>query len=80
VTKICDFIVDFLREFEAVFKKALTRARVSGASGELFYEKKTRGRKSRIRVPLKVAQSGLFDKKNQGSKVSLHCPFKLFLY
>jgi hypothetical protein len=29
VTKIGDFIVDFLREFEATFKKALTR--VSGA-------------------------------------------------
>jgi hypothetical protein len=31
-------IVDFLREFEAIFKKALTR--VSGAQGELFDEKK----------------------------------------
>jgi hypothetical protein len=29
VTKIGDFVVDFLREFEAIFKKALTR--VSGA-------------------------------------------------
>jgi hypothetical protein len=25
VTKIVDFIVDFLREFEAIFKKACTR-------------------------------------------------------
>jgi hypothetical protein len=37
VTKIGDLIVDFLREFEAIFKKALTR--VAGAQGELIYEK-----------------------------------------
>jgi hypothetical protein len=40
VTKIDDFIVDFHREFEAIFKKALTW--VSGAYWELFDEK-TRG-------------------------------------
>jgi hypothetical protein len=51
VTKIGDFIVDFLREFEAIFKKALTRE--SGAYKELFDEK-TKGRKYRFRVPLKV--------------------------
>jgi hypothetical protein len=38
VTKIGDFIVDFLREVEAIFKKALTR--VSGAWGVLFDKKK----------------------------------------
>jgi hypothetical protein len=38
VTKIGDFIVDFIREFETIFKKTLTR--VSGAKGELFDEKK----------------------------------------
>jgi hypothetical protein len=38
-------------EFEAVFEKTSTR--VSGAQGKLFDEKKTRGRKSRVRVPLK---------------------------
>jgi hypothetical protein len=48
VTKIGNFVVDFLPEFEAIFKKALIR--VSGAQGELFDEKKTRGRKSRVRV------------------------------
>jgi hypothetical protein len=37
VTKIGDFIVNFLREFEAKFKKALTCE--SGAKGELFDEK-----------------------------------------
>jgi hypothetical protein len=35
--KIGDFIVEYLREFEAIFKKALYR----GAQGELFDEKKT---------------------------------------
>jgi hypothetical protein len=37
-TKIGDFVVDFLCEFKAIFKKALIRA--SGASVELFDEKK----------------------------------------
>jgi hypothetical protein len=37
-----DFTVDFLREFEAIFKKALTR--VSGAYGELFDEKNQRSK------------------------------------
>jgi hypothetical protein len=32
-----DFIVEYLREYEAICKKALTR--VSGAQMELFYEK-----------------------------------------
>jgi hypothetical protein len=40
-----------MREFEAIFKKALTR--VSGAQRDLFDEK-NRGRKSRDRVPLKT--------------------------
>jgi hypothetical protein len=49
--KIGNFIVDFLREFETIFKKALTR--VSGALGELIYEeKKNIGRQSRVRIPL----------------------------
>jgi hypothetical protein len=39
VTKIGNFIVGFLREFEAIFKKkALIRS--SGAEGELIYDKK----------------------------------------
>jgi hypothetical protein len=38
VTKIGDFIVYLLHEFEPIFKKALTH--VSGALGELFDEKK----------------------------------------
>jgi hypothetical protein len=42
VLKIGDFIVDFLREFEAIFKKALTR--VSGALEVLIFEKKQRSR------------------------------------
>jgi hypothetical protein len=50
VTKIGEFVVDYLSEFEAMFKKAFTR--VSGAKGEFFDEKKTCGRKSRIRVLL----------------------------
>jgi hypothetical protein len=44
-----DFIVEYLREYEAICKKALTRG--SRAQMELFDEK-TRGRKSRDRVPL----------------------------
>jgi hypothetical protein len=48
-TKKGDFIVEYLREYEAICKKALIR--VSGAQMELFDEK-TRGRKSRDRVPL----------------------------
>jgi hypothetical protein len=50
VTKSDDFIVDFLREFEAIFKKALTR--VSGALGELLDEKKTKVENPCVRVPL----------------------------
>jgi hypothetical protein len=48
------FIVEYLREFEAICKKAL--ARESGVQMELFDEKKTGGRKSRDRVPLKVSK------------------------
>jgi hypothetical protein len=48
-TKKVEFIVEYLREYEAICKKALTR--VSEAQMELFDEK-TRGRKSRERVPL----------------------------
>jgi hypothetical protein len=44
-TKIGDFIVDFLREFEAIFKC------VSEAYQSCLM-KKPRGRKSRVRVPL----------------------------
>jgi hypothetical protein len=40
--------VEYLREFEAIFEKALTR--VTGAQGKLFDEK-NRGRKSHVRVP-----------------------------
>jgi hypothetical protein len=42
VTKIGHFIVDFLREFEVILKKALTR--VSGPLGELLDEKKPRSK------------------------------------
>jgi hypothetical protein len=52
-----DFIVEYLREYEAIFKKALTR--VSGPLMELFDEK-TRGRKSRDRVPLRWAHVTIF--------------------
>jgi hypothetical protein len=38
MTKIGDFEVDFHRDFEAIYKKALPR--VSGAQGELFDERK----------------------------------------
>jgi hypothetical protein len=37
VHKLDDFKVKYLREFEAIFKKAVTR--VSEAQGELFDEK-----------------------------------------
>jgi hypothetical protein len=42
VTKIGDFIVDFLHEFEAIFKKASTL--VSGAYGAFIYEKNQRSK------------------------------------
>jgi hypothetical protein len=48
-TKKADFIVEYLFEYEAICKKALTR--VSGAQIELFDEK-IRGHQSRDRVPL----------------------------
>jgi hypothetical protein len=48
--KIGDFVVDFLCKIEAIFKKDLTCE--SRAYGKLIYEK-TRGQKSRVRVPLK---------------------------
>jgi hypothetical protein len=48
-TKKIGFKVKYLREYEAISRKALTR--VSGAQMELFY-RKTRGRKSCDRVPL----------------------------
>jgi hypothetical protein len=41
VKKIGDFKVNFLREFEAIFKKALTRA--SGGLGEVGRVPLTRG-------------------------------------
>jgi hypothetical protein len=47
--KIGDFKVEYLREFEALGKRALTRE--SGAQVGLFDEK-TRGQKSRDTVPL----------------------------
>jgi hypothetical protein len=47
--KIGDLKVDYRREFEAEFKKALVRE--SGARGGLLDEK-TEGRKSRDTVPL----------------------------
>jgi hypothetical protein len=53
-TKKVDFIVEYLREYEAICKKALTS--VSGAQMELFDEK-NRGRKSRDRVPLTIQSS-----------------------
>jgi hypothetical protein len=49
--KIGDFKVEYLRQFEAICKKALTRE--SGAQVGLFDEK-TRGRKSRGTVPLRI--------------------------
>jgi hypothetical protein len=65
VTKIGDFIVDFLCEFEAIFKKALTR--VSGAYGELFDEK-TRRSKILCQGPFKdvkpYPEIGLFSQPN----------------
>jgi hypothetical protein len=57
VTKIGYYNVNFLVEYSSILKKA----RVSGASGELF-EEKTRGRKSRVRVPFskKFAAAAMF--------------------
>jgi hypothetical protein len=49
--KKIDFIVDYLRDCEAICKKALPRG--SRAQIELFYEK-TGGRKSHDRVSLNV--------------------------
>jgi hypothetical protein len=51
-TKKVNFIVEYLREYKAICKKALTS--VSGAQMEL---QKTRGRKSRDRVFLKILNS-----------------------
>jgi hypothetical protein len=48
-----DFIVEYLREFEAICKKALAHG--SGAHIELFDEKNG-GRKSRDRVPLRKSE------------------------
>jgi phage regulator Rha-like protein len=48
--KIGDFKVEFIGEFESICKKALTR--ILGTQMELFYEKKTRDKKSRVTVPL----------------------------
>jgi hypothetical protein len=49
-TKKIDFIVEYLREYEAICKKALTHG--SRAQMELFDEKTGGGRKSHDRVPL----------------------------
>jgi hypothetical protein len=53
VTKIGDFIVDFLHEFEAIFKKRLKPV-YQGPRGSCLM-KKTRGHKSRVRVPYGLA-------------------------
>jgi hypothetical protein len=52
VTKIGDSKFEFLREYEAEFKKAL--ARESGAQQGGLFDGKNEGRKSRDTVPLKV--------------------------
>jgi hypothetical protein len=49
--KKIDFIVEYLRKYEAICKKALTRG--SRAQMELFDEK-IGGRKSRDRAPLNI--------------------------
>jgi hypothetical protein len=49
VTKIGDFVVYFLRKFEVILKSFSPRIR--GLGGVLLW-KKTRGRKSRVIVPL----------------------------
>jgi hypothetical protein len=49
--KICDFIVEYLHEFEAIFKKAEP---VNQGHRWDSLMKKTRGRKSRDTVPLTV--------------------------
>jgi hypothetical protein len=49
--KIGAFIVEYLREFEAEFKKALDLNQALGAGGGSFYEK-TKGRKSLNTAPL----------------------------
>jgi hypothetical protein len=53
-TKKVDFLVEYLQDYEAICKKALTRGSV--AQMELFDEK-TGGRKSRDRVPLSDIQT-----------------------
>jgi hypothetical protein len=55
IAEIGDFKVEYLREFEAICKKALTRE--SGAQVGLFDEK-TRGRKSHDTVPLRLKYIG----------------------
>jgi hypothetical protein len=60
--------VDYLTEFEAVFEKTLTR--VWGVQGNLFDEK-TRGRKSRVRAPLRKALSIKSTKTRPLSKLAI---------
>jgi hypothetical protein len=49
-TKIVDFIVEYLLEYEAIRKKALTR--VSGAQME-FFDEKPKDRKTLVTGPIK---------------------------
>jgi hypothetical protein len=51
-TKKIDFIAEYLREYQAICKKALTR--VSGAQMELFDEKIREGRQSPTKFPSKT--------------------------
>jgi hypothetical protein len=65
--------VDFLHEFEAIFKKALTH--VSGAYKSCLMKKKTRGQKCRVRVPLNI----LNNVKRKAAKQSQNSSIKIFI-
>jgi hypothetical protein len=56
-TKKVDFIVKYLREYEAIYKKALTH--VSGAQMK-FFDEKTRGRKGSLQTISVGLGSGRF--------------------
>jgi hypothetical protein len=65
--------INYLREFEALFEKALTG--VSGTQGKLS-DKKNRGRKSRVRVPLRFFF--IIFSIRLGKKISLVRPMVVF--
>jgi hypothetical protein len=71
--QLCSYAVEYLQEYESVFKTALAHESVD--PGVLFDEK-TRGRKSHANVPLKALQNHLKQKVPLISSITVQLEIK----